>query len=93
MPDLPTMQEAGVPGYEVAGWYGILAPAATPPAIIAKLNREVVRIVHLPDVTAKMAADGSEPVGSTPAQFAAHIKAEVEKWRDLIHKTGIKTEA
>jgi tripartite-type tricarboxylate transporter receptor subunit TctC len=51
-----------------------------------------VRIVHLPDVTDKMAADGSEPVGSTPAQFAAHIKAEVEKWRDLIHKTGIPTE-
>jgi tripartite-type tricarboxylate transporter receptor subunit TctC len=93
MPDLPTMQEAGVPGYEVAGWYGMLAPAGTPPAIVAKLNREVVRIVHLPDVTSKMAADGSEPVGSTPEQFAAHIKAEVEKWRDLIHKTGIKTES
>ena len=92
MPDLPTMQQAGVPHYEVAGWYGLLAPAATPPAIVNKLNREVVRIVHLPDVTAKMAADGSEPVGSTPAQFAAHIKSEVEKWRDLIHKTGIATE-
>jgi len=92
MPELPTMQEAGVPHYEVAGWYGLLAPAATPPAIVNKLNREIVRIVHLPDVTAKMAADGSEPVGSTPAQFAAHIKSEVEKWRDLIHKTGIPTE-
>jgi tripartite-type tricarboxylate transporter receptor subunit TctC len=93
MPDLPTMQEAGVPRYEVAGWYGMLAPAATPPAIVNKLNREVVRIVHLPDVTEKMAADGSEPVGSTPAQFAAHIKSEVEKWRDLIRKTGIRTES
>jgi tripartite-type tricarboxylate transporter receptor subunit TctC len=92
-PELPTMQEAGVPGYEVAGWYGMLAPTGTPPAIINKLNREVVRIVHLPDVTDKMAADGSEPVGSTPAEFAAHIKAEVEKWRDLIQKTGIKTES
>ncbi len=92
-PDLPTMQEAGVPGYEVAGWYGMLAPTGTAPAIVNKLNREVVRIVHLPDVTDKMAADGSEPVGSTPAEFAAHIKAEVEKWRDLIQKTGIKTES
>ena len=92
-PDIPTMQEAGVPGYEVAGWYGMLAPAGTPPAIVSKLNREVVRIVHLPDVTEKMAADGSEPVGTSPAEFAAHIKAEVEKWRDLIHKTGIKTES
>jgi tripartite-type tricarboxylate transporter receptor subunit TctC len=92
-PELPTMQEAGVPGYEVAGWYGMLAPAGTPPAIVKKLNREVVRIVHLPDVTEKMAADGSEPVGSSPAEFAAHIKSEVEKWRDLIRRTGIKTES
>lgn len=92
-PGLPTMQEAGVPGYVVAGWYGILAPANTRPAIVAKLNREIVRIVHLPDVTAKMAADGSEPVGSSPEEFAAHIKAEVEKWRDLIQKTGIRTDS
>jgi tripartite-type tricarboxylate transporter receptor subunit TctC len=93
MPELPTMQEAGVPGYEVAGWYGVLAPAGTPPAIVNKLSREIVRIVHLPDVTEKMASDGSEPVGSTPEQFAAHIKAEVDKWRDLIQKTGIRTES
>jgi tripartite-type tricarboxylate transporter receptor subunit TctC len=93
MPELPTMQEAGVPGYEVAGWYGVLAPMGTPPAIVNKLNREIVRIVHLPDVTEKMESDGSEPVGSTPEQFAAHIKAEVEKWRDLIQKTGIRTES
>lgn len=82
-----------MPGYVVAGWYGVLAPAGTPPAIVNKLNREIVRIVHLPDVAEKMATDGSEPVGSSPAQFAAHIKSEVEKWRDLIHKTGIKTES
>ena len=93
MPDLPTMEEAGVRGYEVAGWYGVLAPAGTAPAIVNKLNREIVRIVHLPDVAEKMEADGSEPVGSTPAQFAAHIKSEVEKWRDLIRKTGIRTES
>jgi len=93
MPDLPTMEEAGVRGYEVAGWYGVLAPAGTAPAIVNKLNREIARIVHLPDVAEKMEADGSEPVGSTPAQFAAHIKSEVEKWRDLIRKTGIRTES
>ncbi|HVO89909.1 MAG TPA: tripartite tricarboxylate transporter substrate binding protein [Casimicrobiaceae bacterium] len=93
MPQLPTMQEAGVPGYEVAGWYGVLAPAGTSQAIVNKLNREIVRAVHLPDVTEKMAADGSEPVGSTPEQFAAHIKSEVQKWRDLIRKTGIHTES
>ena len=93
LPDLPTMQEGGVPHYEVTPWYGVVAPAGTPPAIVNKLNREIVRIVRLPDVIQKMATDGSEPVGSTPEQFAAHIKSEVEKWRDLIRKTGIRTES
>ena len=93
LPDLPTMQEGGVPRYEVTPWYGVVAPAGTPPAIVNKLNREIVRIVHLPDVIQKMATDGSEPVGSTPEQFAAHIKSEVEKWRDLIRKTGIHSES
>ena len=92
LPDMPTMMEAGVPRYEVVGWYGILAPAKTPPAIIQKLNREIVKSVRLPDVAEKIAADGSEPVGNSPEQFGAHIKREVEKWRDLIQKTGIRTE-
>ena len=92
MPELPTMMEAGVPRYEVVGWYGVLAPAGTPRAIVDKLNREIARIVRLPDVAEKIAADGSEPVGSTPQEFGAHIKAEVEKWRNLIQQTGIRTE-
>jgi tripartite-type tricarboxylate transporter receptor subunit TctC len=92
LPDLPTMIEAGVPRYEVVGWYGVLAPAGTPRAIVQKLNREIVRNLRLPDVAEKIAADGSEPVGNSPEEFGAHIKAEVEKWRDLIQKTGIRTE-
>jgi tripartite-type tricarboxylate transporter receptor subunit TctC len=92
LPDVPTMQEAGVPGYEVTPWYGIVAPGATPRTIVAKLSREIGRIVHLPDVAQKIAVDGSEPVGSTPDEFAAHLKSEVEKWRDLIRKTGIRTD-
>ena len=91
-PDLPTMAEAGVPGYEVAGWYGIVAPAKLPRPIITKLNQEIVRILHMPEVGEKLAADGSEPVGSTPEQFGAHIKREVAKWRALIQKTGIRAE-
>jgi len=91
-PELPTMAEAGVPGYEVAGWYGVVAPAKTPRPIIVKLNQQIVRILHLPEVGEKLAADGSEPVGSTPEQFGAHIKAEVAKWRNLIQKTGIRAE-
>ncbi len=93
LPDLPTMQEGGVPHYEVTPWYGVVTPAGTPPAIVNKLNREIVRIVRLPDVIQKMATDGSEPVGNMPEQFAAHIKSEVEKWRDLIRKTGVRTES
>jgi tripartite-type tricarboxylate transporter receptor subunit TctC len=92
VPDLPTMMEAGVPRYEVVGWYGVLAPAGTPGAIVQKLNREIVRSLRLADVAEKIAADGSEPLGTSPEEFGAHIKAEVEKWRDLIQKTGIRTE-
>jgi tripartite-type tricarboxylate transporter receptor subunit TctC len=92
MPDLPTMAEAGVKGYEVAGWYGVVAPARTPKPIITKLNQDIVRALRMPDVGDKMAADGSEPVGNTPEQFGAHIKAEVAKWRDLIQKAGIRAE-
>ena len=88
-PEVPTMAEAGVPGYEVAGWYGLLAPAATPKPIVDKLQQEIVRILKLPDVKEKLALDGSDPVGSTPAQFAAHMHTEVEKWRKLIHEAGI----
>jgi len=91
-PQLPTMQEAGIAGYEVAGWYGVVAPAKMPPAIVAKLNQEIVRILQSPDVKERMSADGSEPVGSTPEQFGTHIKNEVAKWRKLIQETGIRAE-
>ena len=91
-PDLPTMQEAGVAGYEVTGWYGVLAPAKTPRAIIDKLNKEIVRILHSPEVQSRLAADGSEAVGNTPEQFGAHIKSEVAKWAKVINEAGIRAE-
>ncbi|MBI4194782.1 MAG: hypothetical protein HY526_06840, partial [Betaproteobacteria bacterium] len=68
-PRLPTMQEAGVAGYEVTQWYGIVTAARTPPAVIARLSREIMQIMHEPDVKGRLAADGSEAVGSTPEQF------------------------
>lgn len=92
LPDTPTMQEAGVKGYEVAGWYGVLAPRGTPAAIIDKLNVEMVRILRLPETRERLAGDGSEAVGSTPAQFGAHIHNEVQRWRALINELGIKGE-
>jgi tripartite-type tricarboxylate transporter receptor subunit TctC len=91
-PELPTMQEAGVAGYEVAGWYGVLAPAKTPQPIIAKLNREIVRILQTQDMKDRLAADGSEAVGNTPEQFHAHIKAEVAKWAKVVRDANIRAE-
>ena len=88
-PEVPTMAEAGVPGYEVSGWYGIVAPGATPKPIIDRLNREILTILKMADVREKMATDGSEPVGTTPAQFGAHLKTEVEKWRKVIQEAHI----
>jgi tripartite-type tricarboxylate transporter receptor subunit TctC len=88
-PDVPTMAEAGVPGYDVAGWYGLMAPAGTPRAVIDKLQQEIAKILQLPEMKEKLVLDGSEPVGNTAAQFGAHIRAEVEKWRKLIREAGI----
>ena len=88
-PNVPTMAEAGVPGYEVAGWYGMMAPGGTPRAIVEKLQAEIAKILQLPDMKEKLALDGSEPVGSTPAQFGVHMRTEVEKWRKLIREAGI----
>lgn len=90
-PELPTMSQAGVPGFEVTDWYGMLAPARTPASIVEKINHQIVRTLKQPDVAARMSTDGSDPVGSTPAQFAAHIRTQVEKWRKLITQLGIHT--
>ena len=91
-PDLPTMQEAGVAGYEVAGWYGMVAPLKTPAAIIARLNTETVKALRAADIKDKLAADGSEPVGSTSEAFSLHIKTEVAKWQKLVKDANIRAE-
>jgi len=91
-PAIPTMAESGLPGFEVAGWYGVLAPAKTPPQIVAQLNREIVRILRLPEMSDRLAADGSEPVGSSPEEFGAHIRAEIARWRKVVEAAGIRVE-
>ena len=88
MPELPTIAEAGVPGYELTQWYGILLPGRTPPAIVAKLNSEIVRIVHRADVKDVFTAQGLEPIGNTPAEFAKHLASEVKKWSTVLKDTG-----
>ncbi|GAA4327573.1 tripartite tricarboxylate transporter substrate binding protein [Pigmentiphaga soli] len=88
-PDIPTMQEAGVPDYEVESWYGLAAPAAVPKPILAKLNTSIDRVLKLPDVRERLAADGSTPVGGSAERFGTFLRNEVEKWRALIDQVGI----
>jgi len=92
MPDLPTMAEAGLPGFEVTSWFGLLAPAGTPAAIVSRLNAESVKVLALPEVTGALKKLGFDVVGGTPDQFAAHIKSEVAKFTKLAKATGIKVD-
>jgi tripartite-type tricarboxylate transporter receptor subunit TctC len=91
-PELPTMQEAGVPGFVITQWYGMLAPAKTPQPVVAKLNKEIARILHQPDVKEKLAADGADAVGNTPGEFGAHISSEIAKYAKLVKTIGLKPE-
>ena len=90
MPDVPTVAESGVPGFEAGSWYGLLAPAATPRPIVDKLNREVVRIVQLPDVRERLTAEGFDIPIDTPEGFAAYIKSDVVKWAKVVRASGAK---
>jgi tripartite-type tricarboxylate transporter receptor subunit TctC len=92
LPNLPTMAEAGVPGYEATSWNGIFAPARTPRPIIDKIHAEVVRILRTPDVREKLVAAGSDPVGSTPQEFQAYVKLELARWGKVIRENNIKGE-
>ena len=89
LPDVPTLSEAGMPGLVVTQWHGIVAPARTPRAVIERLYQGIARSVQQPDVAARLAADGTEAVGSTPQQFAAHMQAERAKWTAAIRQAGI----
>lgn len=92
MPDIPTISESGVAGYEATNWYGWLAPAGTPAAIIRKLSAEIVSMLKLPDVASRLAAEGGEPIGSTPEQFTDHLTAEIARKRRLIKDAGVRIE-
>lgn len=89
LPEVPTMIEAGVPGFLVTQWHGIVAPAGTPEPIVERLYRDIATALKNSDVVARLATDGTEGVGSTPQQFAAHMKAEREKWTQAIKQAGI----
>ena len=89
-PELPTIAESGLPGYEVIQWYGVLAPAATPDEVIDKLNREINAILSLPEIRMRTLSSGAEPAGGTPQQFATMLKTEITKWAKVIKDMGIR---
>jgi tripartite-type tricarboxylate transporter receptor subunit TctC len=92
VPDLPTMAEAGLPGFDISTWYGLFAPAGTPPAIVARWNADVTRILNSPDVRARLVADGAEPAPNTPEQFAQMIASELTKYARIVKISGAKVD-
>ncbi len=92
LPEVPTIAEQGFPDYEVNGWYGWLAPAGTPPKIIARLYEEAARAVRMDDVREKFAAYGAVPLGSTPDEFARFIQSEMVKWAKVVKFSGATAE-
>jgi tripartite-type tricarboxylate transporter receptor subunit TctC len=90
-PEIPTMNEAGVPGYEFSTWYGLLAPAGTPRAVIDRLNRETARLLGS-TLKEQFAAQGLEGAGSSPEEFGAYLKSEVAKWGKVVKQSGAKAE-
>ncbi len=92
MPELPTIAEAGVPGFEATTWHGVVTTGGTPPAIVNKLNTEINRILQLPDVRERLGVLGAEILGGTPKEFADHIQREIPKWAKVIKDAGVRLE-
>jgi tripartite-type tricarboxylate transporter receptor subunit TctC len=89
-PELPTISEAGVPGYETNAWGGLVVPVGTPKAIVTKLNREMNRALESPALRERYASIQAEPVGGTPDEFAAYVRKETVKWAEVVKKSGAK---
>ena len=92
VPALPTIAESGVPGFEVISWIGLLAPAKTPKPIVDKLQVEIARMLQTREIKDRLATDGSEPVGSMPDEFGAHIQAEITKWGKVVRASGMRVD-
>ncbi|MBL8386439.1 MAG: tripartite tricarboxylate transporter substrate binding protein [Burkholderiales bacterium] len=91
-PDVPTLIESGLPGYEVSSWFGMFAPAGTPPALVARLNADLLKVMALPDVREQFAARGDEAFGGTPEQAGSYLRAEIAKWQRVIRQANIKAD-
>ena len=92
LPEVPTIGEAGVPGFEMSAWFGWLAPAGTSRETVLKLQSEIAKAMHAPDMKARLVNEGAEPVGSTPEQFAEHMRTETVKWAGVIRRAKVKPE-
>jgi tripartite-type tricarboxylate transporter receptor subunit TctC len=92
VPELPTMAEAGVPGFDISTWFGIMAPAGTPPDVVAKWNADLVKVLNSPDMREKMTAQGAEATPMTPAEFSAFIARELEKYARIVKASGAKVD-
>ena len=92
VPEIPTVAEAGLPGFESVQWYGMLAPARSPKEIVTRLHAEMTRILQQPDIKERFAGDGADPVGNTPEEFARYIQSELIKWAKVAREAGIKQE-
>jgi tripartite-type tricarboxylate transporter receptor subunit TctC len=92
MPDVPTLQEAGVPGYELAAWQGVIAPAGTPRPVVDKLNANIVQLLREPETIARLTGDGGQIITSTPDQFASYIKSEIGRFAKIVKDSGAKVE-
>ena len=92
LPQIPTLHELGMPQFEVGAWQGILAPAKTPADVVARLNSELNKALSAPDVKAKLAVQGADPLGSTPAEYGLYIRSEIDRFANVIRQSGVTLE-
>jgi tripartite-type tricarboxylate transporter receptor subunit TctC len=91
-PDIPTLNESGLPGFNITAWIGAVAPKGTPQAVVQKLNAEIGRTLKDPEFAAKISAIGIDPLGDTPEQFAVFLRKEIPRWKQIVQDAGVKVE-